>query len=127
LNAIFFLKIANVEKTLMLAIFKKNPTRENLDNIITDSLNTLCKIKADPNAKGLTVTLANSYFNLWVRADSTPGYTNRAVLNDYFEQILNDIDQFKKYSFQHEQVRQIYENLLQIYSEKLIHVYTLSL
>jgi len=111
----------------MLAIFKKNPTRENLDNIIKHSLNTISKVKADSNGKGLTVTLANSYFNLWVRADSNPGYTNQTVLNDYFEQILNDIEQFQKYPFQHEQVRQIYENLLRIYTEKLIHVYTLSL
>ena len=111
----------------MFSIFKKKPNKENLDNIITNSLNTLSNIQADPLGNGLSITLANSYFNLWIRANSNPGYCNKSVINDYFEQILNDIENFKKYPFQHEEVKQIYENLIKIYFEKLIDVYDISL
>jgi len=64
---------------------------------------------------------------LWIRASSNPGSTNQFVINDYFEQILNDIENFKKYPCKEEEVKKIYEKLLKIYYEKLIDVYQIPL
>jgi hypothetical protein len=107
----------------MFAIFKKNPTRQNLEMIIKEASNILTNVEANSNGKGISITSAHSYSNWWVSANSTPNNTNKSVINDYFEQILNDINQFKTYPFQHEEVRQIYQNLIEIYYEKVINVY----
>lgn len=106
----------------MFASFKKNPSRELLDAIIVDALHKIAKGSVQPNGKGLSLTMAESFSFGWLVADSTPGFSNKIVIHHNFEQILNDIQNFQKYSVRDQKVLNIYENLIKAYFKKMIEV-----
>jgi hypothetical protein len=106
----------------MFASFKQNPSRELLHAIIVEALNKISKGLVRPDGKGLSLTMAESFSVGWLVADSTPGFSNKIVIHHNFEQILNDIDSFQKYSVQDQKVLNIYENLIKTYSKKMIEV-----
>jgi hypothetical protein len=106
----------------MFASFKQNPSRTQLDAIIVDALQKIVKGPVRPDGKGLSLTMAESFSFCWSVADSRPGFSNKMVIHDNFEQILNDIDGIQKYSVKDQKVLTIYENLIKTYSKKMIEV-----
>lgn len=106
----------------MFASFKMNPSRTQLDAIIVDALQKIAKAPVKPDSKGLSLTMAESFSFGWLVADARPGFSNKSVIHHNFEQILNDIDSFQKYSVKDQKVLNIYENLIKTYSKKMIEV-----
>ena len=106
----------------MFASFKQNPSKELLDAIIVDALQKIAKGLVRPEGKGLSLTMAESFSFGWLVADSMPGFSNKIVIHHNFEQILNDIDSFQKYSVKDQNVLNIYDNLIKTYSKKMVEV-----
>ena len=100
--------------------FKKKPSITVLDEIIQLAKEDILKIKN--TNEGFSLEMAKSYYNWWIRADPTPGYTNQHTISEHFVQILRDISLLLKSGCTIE-VQKLYLDLLISYNYKIMKVY----
>jgi len=106
----------------MFAAFKQNPSIHLLNAICEDALKKIAKGNVQTDGKGLSLLMAESFSVGWLVTDSRPGSSNKLIIHHHFEQILNDIENFQKYSVQDKKILNIYENLIKTYSKKIVEV-----